>query len=87
MELIEKNPLIDWFLPYMERGESIPASVVIADIASSKSVTITHCENCMFRGALIGGEVWCNLHLAVFKQDGFCDSGRPKGGAKDVALG
>ena len=83
MELIKRDSLLDLYLPLMERGESIPAAVVIADIASSKSVTITHCKECMFRGAEVGGEVWCNLHLAVFKQDGFCDSGRKKGGAND----
>lgn len=79
MELIEKNPLIDWFIPCMLRGESIPASVVVADIANSETLTITRCKDCLFAGAQIGGEVWCNAHLAVFKADGFCDSGRKKG--------
>ena len=41
------------------------------------------CKDCLFAGAQIGGEVWCNAHLAVFKADGFCDSGRPKGGSDE----
>lgn len=78
MELINKASLLDWFIPFMERGESIPASVVVADIAATETLTITRCKECLFAGAQIGGEVWCNAHLAVFKADGFCDSGRPK---------
>ena len=78
MELINKASLLDWFIPFLERGESIPACVVVADIANRETLTVTRCKECLFAGAQIGGEVWCNAHLAVFKQDSFCDGGRAK---------
>lgn len=83
MELISKTALLNWFMTLWETNESIPTSVVIADIADSNvidAVPVTRCRDCKFRGAEIGNEVWCNIHTEVFRADGFCDSGRPKGG-------
>lgn len=40
----------------------------------------TTCKDCIFRGAYLGNEVWCNAHIAVFRADHTCDIGRPKGG-------
>lgn len=80
MELIDKNALIDWFMPYLHNEECIAPDVLIADIRCTPcvdAVPVIRCASCMFsdqRGK--PGECWCNLHDTSMRNDSFCSFGR-----------